>query len=215
MKYAATVLSIGVLFAAPALAEDFYPPDWRGLPGTTYQHWTFNSPQGPNWYPEQVDNPYGDPYLHTEMGTDVWHDYFEGYYGVLETRDMDAVLLEIPNAPYPNDYKEIRVQVTFFESWPFGGDHPRVELWDPPGYEFNNWIIEWLGDTPNGSWHYAAWDITIPFNPDHETIALVPWGSVGPNMFIDQIVVDTYCVPAPGVLTLLALGALVGTRRRR
>lgn len=216
MKYAATVLILCVLFATSSFAEDLNPPEWRGLPGTTYQHWTFDSQQGPNWYPEYANNPYGDPYLHTDLGNEVWHSFFEGYNGVLETTQGSIVQLEIPNAPQPNDYKLIRVQITFLESYVFGSDHMMVELWDPPGgYEFERWQLLWLGDTPNGSWHYAAWDVTIPFNPDHETIALIPWGFVGPNMIIDQIVVDTYCVPAPGALSLLALGGLLVTRRRR
>jgi hypothetical protein len=64
-----------------------------------------------------------------------------------------------------------------------------------------------------GSWLLDRWIFRIEPNPAHEQIVITSdpvWGSV-----IDQVVVDTYCVPEPASVGLVVLGALAVLARMR
>ncbi len=207
-RFLATLSAI-VLFTPWALADDLYPPDWRGEPRTTFEHWGFGSDQGTNWIPELYDNPYGSPYAYTGGGAETWLGSWQGRQGVLWI-SSDTLYLHLPNHPEPNDEKIIQLQVTFWEdpSYQYPTDHPYVSVVDPNGTS-NDRQITFLG---NG-WHHTVWDITIPENPPYEVIALDPWS--GRDMYIDQIVVDTWCVPEPTTIELLIVGSLFVIKRRR
>ena len=44
--------------SATALADDLFPPPWRGQPDTTFAHWTFDNQAAP-YFPDAWNNPYG------------------------------------------------------------------------------------------------------------------------------------------------------------
>ena len=74
--------------------------------------------------------------------------------------------------------------------------------------------IQWPAPGPypgSGPWYTYNYGLTIEPNPTSETVTItVPECAV-----IDQIVVDTICIPEPGTLGLLVLGGLAVLRRRR
>ena len=120
-------------------AHDLYKPDWRGLDGSTYQRWTFDT----------NDNPPA-PIIEITGG---------------------AYLLETP-----------------------------IEA-----------LIEDLGI---GGWYLHLSKLRIDPNPTAERLVLTSdpaWGAV-----INQIVIDTICIPEPVSLAVMGFGALfVLVRKRR
>ena len=87
---------------------------------------------------------------------------------------------------------------------------PIVEVVDGTLLEEQTVVVE---DLALGQWllDLSVWRIEP--NPPHETIVLRSdpmWGAV-----IDQVVVQTICIPEPLTISFLALGGLFLRRRRR
>ena len=67
------VVAAGAAVAA-AFADDLIVPPWRGNDGTTYQEWRFDTNENPA-FPEDVENPYGNPSAEITVG-----DFGEGWF---------------------------------------------------------------------------------------------------------------------------------------
>jgi hypothetical protein len=210
MRLSSVTLSVILVLGglAPALADDLNPPPWRGEPGTTFQQWVF-SDSNPTPPPDLVDNPYGVPGAQVWPGTGQdWFDVWGGRQGVWPL--SGAMEFYIPNAPPPNEYKDIWIQLTWAQqvttSEPILSSDPAgtVELLDQVD----------IGPTgepaPAGAnWWHSTFNIRIYPNPDFETIR------IDGTVMVDQVVIDTICAPEPASLGLLALGGLALLRRRR
>ncbi len=176
------------------LADDADPPSWRGLYNATYQEWDFNSSTNP-LPAETVSNRYGTPLMTITDGTYLTE--YQGRAGVWEY-SSGGMAFDLPNNPDLGPEKWIRIQVTY---------------WDDPG-SFNSPSI---GSSPAGdgglvdeiphldNWKTVVVDFTLTPNPPSETILL---GGNGASVYIDQVVIDTTCVPEPGMLMLLATAGL-------
>jgi hypothetical protein len=201
-----------------AQADDLYPPPWRGDPGSTFQQWTFDDGDNPA-IPELSDNPYGTPTATMGGPLANWFDQNgfprQGLWG-----DLDSIDLWIPNQPEPNLYKEIWVQVTYMkiEFDPFYYSTPTVEVPDATYLggadeflEYNNPAYPELGE-----WRLQLSQWRLDENPPDETIFLSwpPFGGEWPRGTVDQIVVDTICIPEPAALVLFTLGGFLLARRR-
>jgi hypothetical protein len=198
-KLIALVVVLGMV--APALADDLFPPEWRGQPGTTLQHWTFDYYQTPNWIPEFYDNPYGEPYMNTYYGDEVWYEEWEGRQGVVNPWAND-VYLNLPNSEDPLEWKIVWVQMT----WWYNGEFlPPEFLYSEPGGDL---VYDEHYELENG-WFHSVYEIWIPGNPNFELVAFAS------DHYFDQIIVDTWCTPAPGALALIGVAGLLGARRRR
>ncbi len=182
-KLAALAVLLGVV--APAVADDLYPPDWRGNPGTTFQHWEFSEIWPLEWVPEIDENPYGEPWIDTPFGMEQWLDEWHGRAGILYAPNTE-LYIHLPNVPEPNDWKIVYIQITWWHT-DSGFMPPQFVMTDPPGELVSE---EFYGLEEN--WHHSVFEIWIPGNPDFETVTL--WT----DHYIDQIVVDTYCFSESG-----------------
>ena len=195
-------------FAVVAPAEDIVPPPWERFgPRTTYQAWEFSTPdQFP--LPDQMDNPYDDPEMViTPIPGGYWLPDYDGRIGVWPL--SGTIDVYIPNAPdHPDWTKRLWVQLTWEELEVGSGIEPLVIVDD----FFEGQLIETF-PIGTGDWFHSTYLIELPYNPP------VEWLFIGGDIMVDELVVDTQCIPEPTTLIIWSLlGGLavtVGWRRRR
>lgn len=205
-----TAATVGILaLASCALALDLNPPIWRGCEGTTYQAWDFNTNANPLAPDGGVNNPYGAPSasIAGNFPFTVWLPSDQGYQGVWKFEDY--ILVDLPNNPVPNDYKDIWIQVTYYADEAADPDLvtlpasagvaqviQKTELPLQPGAQMTYW--------------HATYLLHIEPNPPFEQIWIMPHDC---TMFVDELVIDTLCAPEPGTALLLGLAGLLIRRR--
>jgi hypothetical protein len=198
MKKLSTLLtSVALtLFASSALADDLNPPPWRGQPGTTTQTWEFpiSVPFAP---PDSYNNPYDVPFV-LIAGHD-WEPGVPPHEGIWSLSGL--MLFEVPNRPEPNWRKEVWVQVTW---QPTGGGTGAPLLYlvgdqgDPVAMALvNDQLLD-------GAWSAGTYAGCIPYNPEYEVIGLAG------DIDVDQVVIDTWCIPEPQTYGMLVGFGLIG-----
>jgi hypothetical protein len=204
-------LALCLLFSFGSLwADDYNPPErWiRGDPGTTYQRWEFMDggalPSAPE---EDYINPFGPASLTiTDEGeTKVWMPSDgEGHEGVW--RYENQIIIEILNFNEDNPLKEIWIQLTYAAI-----GVPLVYADDPGGTRFWGQMVN---EEPiiDSEYLHATWHIIMEPNPDREIIFIEPRNC---TTYIDEIVIDTICIPEPATLLMLGLGGLALLKKRR
>ena len=207
------VLLIGVLFTGPVLGEDLNPPLWRGDYGTTYAVWEFSDPNPTplpelGWY-----NPNGMPYMSVDAGYGRnWLPDWDGRIGVWPLSGI--IVIEFPNYPLPNAYKDIWVQITWAPEAQYG--EPTVKV-QPEGIDPGVIVpVDPQSTKPlSGPWRHDTYKVRISPNPPWERIIIQG------NAFVDEVVVDTRCIiPEPGGVLVLITGSLglvgfIGRRKAR
>jgi hypothetical protein len=196
----------------PAIARDLNPPPWDpALPFQTTQTWEFT--HGPGPAPTTFNNPYGQPWVQFVQGS-YWDGstpelpLIPGPTGeLIQTwhidQDTGGIWITIPNNPLPNAEKRIFWQITSDKA-------PGSPTSTPPGIS----LPDPYGPAgfPGGSaWYTYNGLYLIPGNPPEERI-FFPFPA---STNIEEIVIDTVCVPDPASLGLLAAGAIALIRRRR
>lgn len=204
------VMAVVALLAPAAVADDLYTPSWRGAPTSTYQHWSFDQAWADydHIVPDVWTNPYGEPYANATQW-EAWYDELEGRQGVLYVDYYDYFEMMIPNHDLEWSDKYIYLQVT----WHNSALTPEPDVYIPSGDQNTVELVE-SRDLGCG-WMWDLWYIHIWPNPDLEEIDFYGGPSGEPGLLIDQIVVDTICIPEPAALSLLALAGFMALRRRR
>jgi hypothetical protein len=200
MRCLSVVVPFLLVVAGPALADDLYPPPWRGEPGSTWALWEFMDPS-PNPPPDMGFNPYGDPttQIYPGVGQEWWAE-LNGRVGVWPL--SGEAWFDIPNAPEPNPSKEIYIQLTWEPQAP--GNLPLVMTTLPS--ETPAVLVQ---ETPlGGEWLHSVYSITLEPNPTWERIL------ISGGIDVDQVVIDTICIPEPAGCVLLAVCGLLARRRR-
>ncbi len=214
MKQAICAFFVVALIAPIAMADDLNPPSWdRFEECTTYWNWQFTEDQSENaygyWYPDERYPPEGGlgGYILANSTQDGWFEEYAGRYGIF-TQTFGSIEIPLPNCDNPEmDEKTIRVQATWHTSGPFDDECP-VYLGGEGCFEE---LERYELGTMTG-WYYGLYEITIDYCPDMEWIYIYPETDMG--LVLDQIIIDTHCIPEPASLSLLALGGLALLRRR-
>ena len=186
-------------------------PVWQGLEGTTYQQWNFDANDNPA-VPEVIDNDYGSASASITvgfMGSGWLDDPLLGTHtGMWDIGGDDgSIVLDIDNRPLALDYKEIWVQVVYYQGL---YAVPMIGIEEAQFISSETDLLE--EDGFGGGWYLEKSIWRIEPNPSHEQIILT--GNLDGSL-IDQIIVDTYCVPEPASIVLLMLGGFAALTKRR
>ncbi len=200
-RLVAALLAAVLLLATglSATADDVIPAPWRGDANTTIQEATFSQSGNISW--ESVTNPFGTPDIWMYGDVSQWNDQAEGRSGVISWGDSgNGFSMDIPNNEDANLEKRIWVQVTYYGAGP--------TIWKAVGIGTGggSWAgLPPLEDTVNHSdgWVTDAREMVIQPNPSSEFVG-IRWTGAG---MVDQIVVETICVPEPAT-TALGFAAL-------
>ena len=189
-KYIFTALVLCGLLYLQAGADDVVSPPWRGVEGTTYQEWRFDSNNNPA-LPEVINNPYGNAnaVIVVDFFGSGWLDQLPGLgnqTGYWDIGGQDGkITVNIDNLP-AMPRKEIWIQVTYFQDI----TAPPIVNVSGAQYISGQKILLYHVST-GGDWFVDQSIWRINPSPSSEQIIFTSnpsWGAI-----IDQIIVDTYC----------------------
>ena len=192
-------------------AFDLTPPDWRGEPRTTYQEWNFSTPSlSP--LPDEYEGPF-DPLAATvQPVSGPWYRWFGWHQGVFPL--SGHMYFPILNFEELSEEKVIQIQVTWFQKK--CGYRPLIEAApvfqeDLDGGSSADWIRAALvGEKKlRFGWRHSTYEIILRPNPPQEIIHIT--GAI----YVDDVIIDTLCMPEPTTLILLGLGGVVLMLRSR
>lgn len=221
------------LASSPALAEDLHPPIWRGQPGSAWVVYEFNKPLeysgNPPYYPTPDGGylPFGQPVLTYVPGPGAgWHPkqptWAIGGGALYDPPGVPGdgwlnlsgeITLWMPNSQVPNPRKDVWIQFVWEPQAP--GNVPTLQFLDPlrppttiPLVRTVLWQAPPTDPNPWRVVYHDVWHINLYPNPPSETFQIR--GGVN----LDELVVDTWCVPEPAILLPACIGALALLRRR-
>ncbi len=237
------LLVIGFCVCAGSVSADYNnPPGWENDAYFTHQSWSFTDPGNPS-APDDggAGNPYGPASL--TFSNAEWVDDLgvvldlNPPYSVLGQRQGGWAIngpqegtewfrIDIPNHPDETMYKELWFEMTFrVSSMPLAGEIVnRVDLSTyadgivDEAHKFTS-----LGET-GGAFGmdptqqiWLQFEGKFSFDPQPGSELIILTGSLlgGEGVLLDQIDIDTRCIPEPISICLLGVGALGVIRRKR
>ena len=212
MKQLCICLSVSLVFSALFVyATDVEPPSWRGngADGQTFQQWEFTEP-APMSNPEIVSNVYGRPFGEVFGGewtnglpnpTDPAGPPVSGWW--LPTAEH-VINFQVPNRPNPLEMKLLRLQITSSKS-----PQSKSVTGDQFQEGSNTYNMAW--QHANTPWYTYVSDWIIMPNPAYETISI----QFPPDTLLEEVVVDSWCMPEPCIGALLPFLLLLIPYRKR
>jgi hypothetical protein len=205
--FAGMLLLAGVAGATlTGLATDRVEPEWRGQANTTLQAWSFDTPDNPGLV--TLDgNPYGTPSAEVFVpDTDYprqtyWMPSDSDHTGVWRIYGDNYLMLYLPNTQVTgaDSYKEIWLQITYSA----GSIDRKPQIQTLPEYA----ALDVVQSTVVGNLYYHdIFRIILKPNPTEEWIAILPRDC---TLYVDEIVVDTICIPEPATMLILGLGVVL------
>jgi hypothetical protein len=207
-------------------ADDYWLPAWRGQSGTTWAVWD-------NWidYPDPMPadavsiNPAGltPPYATADPASaflmDSWTDSLgENRWNVLHITGDDELMFHLDNYDRNRPKKLIQIQITY-DSDQAGPLAFNIQAGYASGVTPDHMPANLVAITEPPGWVTAAYEFSIEPNPVWEEIYLkFDWEATTPpasSAYVDQVVIDTWCVPEPVTLMLLAMGGVGAVVRSR
>ena len=227
MKKTLIILVALAFMTAPAMAKDLGPLEgWdRAAPNSTFEHWDFNMPDMPSFPDAGLWNPNGEPFAELDPTGWEWSEAWEcppelnpnGFVSGWHCTNPDGgeITLTIPNTPDKNMEKRMFIQITSTKvpsDVTVSGSDAAGGGYTSGTFSTGRPMSGIPGPAPfGGSWYVYNYGRTIRPNPESEKVVIkVPYCTV-----IDQIVVDTECVPEPATMSLLILGGIGALVRRR
>ena len=224
MKTFAVPLAVVVCFACAARADYFDPPDWSSNPYFTHQQWEFSTSQSPVPAEPGYVNPNGEPSA-LVSGDAIWIDDPSAYVptarrgmwvvGGFDVPTSASVELTVPNAPLLPE-KLVWFQITYFLAGAPGASYDTDLV--PSGSEVVTVVpgSEVAYGVPGESgWFYYEKMWSIQPQPAGEVITATINLPAGAVLAMDEVAVDTICIPEPATMSVLALGGLAVLRRRK
>jgi len=168
---------------------------------TTSQIWYFET-DALTPAADVVNNPNGDPLLQVVPGPGGWLE--PGIWSL--SGEIDII---IPNDPTLRERKEIQLELLWAPGGqdPFLPDRPLVGVSAVPMDALSMAVTD--EPAAGGDWILSTYQITIWPNPPEE------WIAIKGDILVDQIAIETKCVPEPATLGLLSLGAVTLLRYSR
>jgi hypothetical protein len=192
-----------VSYAAPTYISNGLMTWQRGVAGSTWQQWTFDTNQNPA-IPETYYNPYGDPQI--QLTGSSGSTPFMWKNGVW-MGDPVCAQITVPNDPQPNPSKTIWFEMVYKAVDSILPSVSAGESYDVQQTYFSDRAYE-------GAWRIMTFGWTIEPSPSTEQFTFALAGTGG---FVTSVSIDTICtVPAPDAAMLATVGlGLIGLMRKR
>jgi hypothetical protein len=198
-------LSLCLVSMGVAQADYYDPPGWDNNPYFTHQSWQFDTNAIPS-APTTNNNPFGVA-EYDAMGA-TWHAAWEGRTGVWQYDELSWTDFEVPNEPVL-PIKEVWFQATYWTNT--GGQISEdSEIFADPLGDVTFVRVSREEIAAGSGWYRDTWMGTIIPQPSLEDFfILFDDGLGGPaTVYVDQVDIDTRCVPIPCTVLLLGSGLI-------
>ena len=179
-------------------ALDLDPPDWRGHERSTYQFWDFSTADLAPLPEDGYENPFGPLPADVQPASGIWYSEKDGHFGVFPL--SGNIYVPIYNFPEPWDQKIIQVQLTWLSKT---DGVPQIEAMGDDGVWMDGVHIAEKDVVLDQGWMHSTYLVILQPNPTQETVHIFG------DIYIDDLVIDTLCIPEPATLALMIFGAIM------